>query len=119
MLNINFDIEKELCGEYVQWWASINPGKNTELNIKNNGEPCATIIIPEDVNVESAEIAFTDLKRDSIANKELLRVEAAFVVNGDYYSIVTAYITTKYNETLTVKIHKALEEGGIDIDITR
>lgn len=120
MLSIEFEIEEKLNPWIEGWCAEINPYNARRICIKSKNNIIAAIDIPKDVDIRTVEISVTNMESNSIADKELLRIEAACMVDSyNYHSILTGYVTTKYKEEVVIKIRKMMftEEEGIEIII--
>ena len=117
---LRFEIEERLNPWIDGCWAEINPYNARHICIKSNNNVIAAIDIPKNVDIRTVEISFVNMESNSIAAKELFRIEAACMVDSyNYHSILTGYVTTKYNEEVVIKIRKVLftKEEGIEIII--
>lgn len=117
---LRFEIEERLNPWIDGCWAEINPYNARHICIKSKNDIIAAMDIPKNVDIRTVEISFTNMESNSIAAKELFRIEAACMVDSyNYHSILTGYVTTKYNEEVVIKIRKMLftKKEGIEIII--
>lgn len=121
MLNLNLDVEEKLSPAIEGRWVEINPKEERRICIKKDNNIIAAIDIPDDINIRTVEILFTNTEHNSIADREVLMIEADCMIDEyNYYAKLTGFITTKYNDNVHIKIREIMfsEEGGIEIVVS-
>lgn len=115
---LRFEIEERLNPWIDGCWAEINPYNARHICIKSKNDIIAAMDIPKNVDIRTVEISVINMESNSIADKEILRIEAVCMVDSyHYHSILTGYVT-KYKEEVVIKIRKRdLQEEGIEIII--
>lgn len=121
MLNLNLDVEEKLNPAIEGRWVEINPKEKRRICIKKDNNIIAAIDIPDDIDIRTVEIVFANTEHDRIADREVLMIEAEFMIDEyNYYAKLTGFITTKYNDNVYIKIREIMfsKEGGIEIIVS-